>query len=198
MFGKLKDKLKNWAGKFSKSVEKEAEEVVDEAKEEIIEKIKEPIKKEIAVPMKFEVGEQKFEPDLEKLKEIEKKIPKPTKEEKEREKEEEIEESEGFFSKIKSKITKVKISEKEFDIYAEELEMLLLENNVALEVAEKIVKDLKEKIIGKELLKKEIEGEIHEAFKDIIYEILPIILPNLPFLASLSEKCFSSGTPLLL
>jgi len=33
----------------------------------------------------------------------------------------------------------VKISEKEFDVYSEELEMLLLENNVALEVAEKII-----------------------------------------------------------
>ena len=50
--------------------------------------------------------------------------------------------------------------------------MLLLENNVALEVAEKIIKELRDKIVGKEFLKKEIEGQINEAFKDVIYDIL--------------------------
>jgi len=49
--------------------------------------------------------------------------------------------------KITSKVNKVKISEKEFDVYSEELEMLLLENNVALEVAEKIIGMLKEKLL---------------------------------------------------
>jgi len=70
------------------------------------------------------------------------------------------------------KVTKVKITEKEFDTYAEELEMLLLENNVALEVAEKIVKKLREEIVGKDLLKKEIESEIKDVLKEIIKEIL--------------------------
>jgi len=93
---------------------------------------------------------------------------------------EEIEEKEekSFFQKIGEKISKIKISENEFKIYEEELEMLLLENNVALEVAEKIVADLKERIIGKEFLKKEIEAEIKDAFKDIIRNIL-IASPNL-------------------
>ncbi len=92
--------------------------------------------------------------------------------------EEEKKEEKGFFQKIGEKISKIKISEKEFEIYEEELEMLLLENNVALEVTEKIVQELKEKIIGKEFLKKEIEAEIKEAFKEIIREIL-IAPPNL-------------------
>jgi fused signal recognition particle receptor len=81
-------------------------------------------------------------------------------------------EKEGFFKKIFSKITKVKISEGDFEVYSEELEMLLLENNVALEVAEKIIEMLKEKIVGKEFLKKEIEAQIKFAFEDIIREIL--------------------------
>ena len=173
MFGKLKNKLKNWADKFSKGVKEKAEKDSPEKpeeikKKEIIEKIKpkEKVKpkeeiKGIETPMKFNVGEQKYEPDLEKIEEIETKKPS-----------EEEPEEKGLFSKIKSKITKVTVTEKEFDIYAEELEMLLLENNVALEVSEKIVKELKEKIVGKEILKKEIEGEIKESFKDIIYEIL--------------------------
>ncbi len=84
----------------------------------------------------------------------------------------EPEETKSFFKKITSKINKVKISEKEFGVYAEELEMLLLENNVALEVAEKMIERLKEDIIGKDLLKKEIESEIKDSFKNIIKEIL--------------------------
>jgi len=206
MFGKLKDKLKGWADKFSKDVKEKAEEsetleesikepspaVVTSSKEKIIEEIKksssppsrkekvpkeevkEEVKqikeeiKEIKPQMKFSVGEQKYEPDLEKIKELAEDIKETSPEE--------InvspKEKEGIFSKIKSKITKVKVSSEEFDIYADELEMLLLENNVALEVSEKIVKELKEKIVGKELLKKEIEGAIKEDFKDIIYDIL--------------------------
>jgi fused signal recognition particle receptor len=107
--------------------------------------------------------------EKEKIKKIAKEAEKkePLKEAEKLEKKEE-----GFFKKITSKINKVKITEKEFEIYSEELEMLLLENNVALEVAEKIIKELKEKIVGKELLKKEIEGEIKDDFKEIIEEIL--------------------------
>jgi len=124
--------------------------------EEIDKKLKEELKKEEykEPEEKFEIGLEKFEPDLEKIKEE----PKP--------------EKIGFFKKIISKITKVKISEKDFDVYAEELELLLLENNVALEVAEKIIKELKEEIVGKELLKKEIEPEINDIFKEIIRKIL--------------------------
>ena len=82
------------------------------------------------------------------------------------------EKKESFLDKIKSKIQKIKISEKEFELYSDELEMLLIENNVALEVAEKIIKELKEKLIGKEFLKKEIEPEIKQSLKEIIEEIL--------------------------
>ena len=104
--------------------------------------------KEIKPPMKFNAGKQKYEPDIKEIK------------------------KQSFLKKIKSKISKIKISEKEFEVYSEELEMLLLENNVALEVAEKMIKELKQRIIGKELLKKEVESEITDCFKEIIEEIL--------------------------
>jgi len=106
--------------------------------------------KEKLLPTKFNTATHKIEPNLKKLKEdfeLEKK---------------------GIFKKFKT----IKISEKEFEVYEEELKMLLLENNVAFEVAEKMVQDLKEKIIGKEFLKKEVESEIKDAFKEIIEEIL--------------------------
>ena len=156
MFGKLKDKIKNWAKKVSEKTE--TVETKEEPKKEEKKPEKEKPIKEIPLPVKFDPGKQKFEPDLEALKKIEKEeIPKDKK---------------GFLKKITSKIKKIKISEREFEIYSEELEMLLLENNVALEVTEKMIKELKEKIVGKELLKKEIEGEIKDSFKEIINEIL--------------------------
>jgi len=104
--------------------------------------------KEIKPPMKFDAGKQKDEPDADEIK------------------------KDSFLKKITSKISKVKISEKEFEVYSEELEMLLLENNVALEVAEKMIAELKTRIVGKEFLKKEIEYEIKDCFKEIIEEIL--------------------------
>jgi len=137
MFSKLKEKLKNWAKKVSEEKEEEEQE------EEI---------KKIPTPMKFNVGMKQYQPDLEKIQEIQK--------------------EEGFLKKITSKVKKIKISEKEFELYGEELQMLLVENNVAFEVAEKIIKELKEEIIGKELLKKEVESEIKDALKKIIEKIL--------------------------
>jgi len=129
MFKKLRDKLKTWTKKVSEKTE--------------------PVEtKEIKPPMKFDVGKQKYEPDVDKIK------------------------KDSFIKKVTSKISKVKISEKEFEVYSEELEMLLLENNVALEVAEKMIKELKLRIVGKELLKKEIESEITDCLKEIIEEIL--------------------------
>jgi len=126
----------------------------------ISEETKKESAKEISVPMKFNDGIQKFEPDLEKLEKVEEEL------------KEEKPGTKSFFKKVTSKIKKIKISEKEFEIYSEELNMLLLENNVAFEVSEKIIQELKDKIVGKELLKKEIESEIQDALKNIIEEIL--------------------------
>ncbi len=130
MFKFLKEKIGNWAKKISKEGGKS-------------EKVK-----ELELPQKFEVGKQKFEPDLEKLKD------------------------KTFLERIKTKVQRITISEKAFEVYNEELKMLLLENNVALEVAEKVIEELKEEIIGKKLLKKEVESEIKDALKKIIENIL--------------------------
>ncbi len=109
------------------------------------------------------ISREKEKAEKTKLKEVKKIIIKP-------EKEKGL--GKGIFRRISEKISKIKISEKEFEVYKEELGMLLLENNVAFEVSEKIIKELEEKIVGKELLKKEIESEIKEALKEIIENIL--------------------------
>ena len=200
MFGKLKEKLKNWTERLSKSAE-EKEEVkeVPEPKskkkknsEEVLVQKKED-EEEIEIPEEKE--SENYEKELDalekKAKEVEKELEKLKREREEVEEEKpskkeiakkkdkkHVEKTEpnpgeeGFFKKITSKINKVKISEKEFEIYEEELETLLIENNVAIEVVEKIIKELKENVVGKELLKKEVESEITEQFKEIIRRIL--------------------------
>ncbi|MDO8467703.1 MAG: signal recognition particle-docking protein FtsY [Nanoarchaeota archaeon] len=234
MFSKLKEKLKNWAKKFSDEAKVEE---IEEPKSITTKKEKEVIKsskkKETKVPAsqdenldskedKVELAQEFEEKEtIESRKEQKKKsilsffkkqtptdseksihpvqvekmlpskgTPQETpaspdkvldKEEDKKELAEEFEEKEeSFFKKIISKVQKVKISEKEFDVYGEELEMLLLENNVALEVAEKIIKELKGKLVGKEILKKEVESEIYESLKDAIYDILidPFLLAD--------------------
>lgn len=182
MFSKLKEKLKGWVKKISEEKKEEISEEKPEFDKETLEEEKRKEKiKEIAEDRDvsravgrgseaLEGGAKEKSPH-DKLEKIEEEI--KEKEEIEKKKEEEKEPgTESFFKRITSKITKTKISEKEFEVYSEELEMLLLENNVALEVAEKIIKELKEKIVGKEILKKEVEEEIKDSFKDIIREIL--------------------------
>lgn len=93
----------------------------------------------------------------------------------------------NIFQKIGERVNKVKISEEDFEKYNEELEILLLENNVAFEVVDEVIKALKEKIVRKEFLKKEVDGQIREVFGDIISQIL--IKPfDLPDKIRLSEK----------
>jgi len=151
MFSKLKNKLKSW----TKNITKKAE-IVEQPEKEI------SISKDIDGKLKQEIPEE-----IKKPKDTSKDISLS-----DAKKVKSLKEKKSFFKKIKTRITKVKISEKNFKIYAEELEMLLLENNVALEVAEKIIKKLQQEIVGKELLKKEIESEIKKIFKGIINEIL--------------------------
>jgi len=169
MFKSLKEKLKNWTKKISGKTET-VEEIPSQGKAtgivkkgEIKDKESEKELKEVPIPTKFEPGLQSYVPDTDKIKEIEESLNK---------KEEPEPGEKGFLKKVAEKISKVKISEKEFEVYAEDLEMLLLENNVALEVAEEIIGKLKTEIIGKEFLKKEAEEEIKDLLKDIIKEIL--------------------------
>lgn len=170
MFGKLKNKLKEWTKKVSK---------VDEVEEEIIEE-QSPEKKEIKkekTSKKKEIKKTKEKKKTDsKNKEKEPKIDKePEKEIEEVPKEEvkEIEkpkEKKSFLKKLTSK--KKTITVDEFMNHADDLEMILLENNVALEVSEKIIEELKEKIVGIELNKKEIEELITNSLKEIIEKVL--------------------------
>ena len=157
MFRKLKEKLKSF---FKKSEEKigedekklkNAEETIEKLKEKSIE-IKKPAHRLIK---KIKEGER--------LEEVEKKV----KEVEGREKE-----KESIFKRIKSRF-KFKITGEYFEEIFSELEYLLLENNVALEVVEKIKQDLKQELIGTEIEKNNVESEIKKALRISIESLFP-------------------------
>src|SRR3989344_893304 len=143
MFKFLKEKLKAAVDKISGKVEKEIEQPIEEPK------VKKP-------------AEEK------KIKEV--KVEKEAKKEiKEEVKKEEIKkEKKGFFEKIKEVITTKTISAEKFNELFWDLELALLENNVAVEVIEKIKKDLKEEIVDKPLKRGKVEETIEEALKKSI------------------------------
>jgi fused signal recognition particle receptor len=181
MFGKLREKLKSWVKKVSEETKEKIEEtpLLEKTKEKVkqskkeeknheekTKKSKKELRKELKEQIKPIEEHEYIEPEKKKFDKEERKITneivKDLKHEEKTKK--------GFFTKIFSKSTT--ISEKDFQNYSEDLEMILLENNVALEVAEKIIQDLKLELVGKEITKKELEQEINTTLKEIIKKIL--------------------------
>ncbi len=192
MFKFLKEKLKSVIGKIAKTVEEEP------TKEEIAEVLakperkapekkhtpKESSKKEKPkkVEKKEEVKEEKIIVKEEK-KEVLEEQPKEEKKgffsrvfgKKEEPKEvatkqeqKKPEEKKGFFSTIKEKIVTTKISEEKFNELFWELELGLLENNVAVEVIEKIKDDLKQELVEKPIKRGAVEEAISQSLKKSI------------------------------
>lgn len=164
MFGFLKEKLKSAVSKITKKVEEEAKEEIAEApkeekKAEKPKKKKEPEKKLEETPLKFNAGTLAYEPDVDKIKEEETALEKK-------------EEKKGFFAKFKEKITTKKIDAEKFDEIFWELERTLLENNVAMEVIDKIKDDLKAKLVDIPLKRSDIEETIEDSLKESISEVL--------------------------
>src|SRR3989344_6336134 len=77
----------------------------------------------------------------------------------------------GFFSKFTEKLTTKKIDDEKFEDLFSDLEMVLLENNVALEVISKIKDDLKMDLVNVPL-KGKIESLIKESLKRSLEEVL--------------------------
>lgn len=148
-----KEKKKGFFAKLFFNKEKK------EVKEEKIEEIK---------------AEEKKEVETSKINEEETKV---------EEAEEQPEEKRGFFSRIKERIVTKRISSDKFEELFSDLEIILLENNVALEVVDKIKNDLKEKLVDKPIkrgavldtIRLNLKSSIEDLFKfesiDIIKEI---------------------------
>ena len=175
MFNKLKEKLKSWISKSKAKVEETApkkekveEKAISKEKTKIIEELPKLKSEEqgTAIEIETEIEEGISQEEIDK--ELKEKLEKP-----------------GFLKKIKSKFA-YKITEKGFDEIFEDLEMLLLENNTALEVVEYIKSKLSEKLIGKEMRQQEIEEYIRQELKETLNEIL--IEPDNPLNAIKIKK----------
>ncbi|MBI2655982.1 signal recognition particle-docking protein FtsY [Candidatus Woesearchaeota archaeon] len=80
-------------------------------------------------------------------------------------------EKKGFFASLTEKITTTKINEEQFDRLFSDMELALMENNVAIEVIEKIKNDLKEELVEKPIRRTKVEETISGALKKSIGEL---------------------------
>ncbi len=182
MFNFLKDKLKSW---FKSSEEKA--QVKEEKKEEKIVYTSAKEKQKAQVQVK-----KKTKKELDKERKVSKQVlkditqegleikspeqrteeilaPEPQVQvsEPEIKKESRVpEEKKGFFSRLKEAfIPGFKLDEKYFDEIFSELELILLENNVAYQVVEKIKKDLKQELLGLEIKRSDVQDKIKQALR---------------------------------
>lgn len=183
----------------------EEKKVKPKKKDKILEEIKEEIKPEevAASPQKKEILEEpvkdveiKEEPEIKKgffsklkKKLAEKEVPKeePKLEIKEPIQEEvKSEEKKGFFQTITEKVITKKIDEAQFQELFWDLELALLESNVALEVVEKIKADLKEKLVNQPLKRSEVQNIISNGLRESIRDLFNV--PPLDLIKEAREK----------
>ncbi|MEK6846451.1 MAG: signal recognition particle-docking protein FtsY, partial [Nanoarchaeota archaeon] len=136
-------------------------------KEETVSKPEHPHKEEPKEKFKEEVDEDKgffqkiFQKRGEKLIEEEKKI-------------EKLDEKEGVFEKLRQVVATKKLSENKFDDIFWEIEMALMENNVAVEVIDKIKADLKKNLVEVPIKKDDFDNAIINSLDESIREVLSI------------------------
>jgi len=146
----------------AESIEEKREEA--EEAEEIYEE-----EQEHEIGTKEEAHEKENEEELEELKKTEEtgKTDKETDKEADKKTDKG---SRGFFRRAFS--GKILITEEKFENFFWELELMLLENNVAYEAIEEIKKELAEKIVGKEFQRGKIQDTLSSSIKEIIEKIL--------------------------
>jgi len=168
-------------------VEEVSEEVSEEIKEEVTEEVEETIEEEVEekpkkgflsrlIGKKEEVEEEPKEEEKveeeskeeEKVEEVEEKVEEP----KEEEEIEEEKPKKGFLSKITGALTEVKVSDDKFNDLFEDLEVELLQNNIAYAIVDKIKETLAEKIVNKPMKKKELDETLKTTLHDLLLEVL--------------------------
>ena len=200
---KKEEHLEESKKELIKEVEKEIkkpEEIKPEIKEEIkerpIEKPKEEVVEkapEVKIEEKAEAKIEEAKEIVETAKEIEK-IPEAKIEEKpkkgfferilkrkpkiEKPKAEEVKElpkeERGIIDKIKKKITEKKIEENDVKDILKDMETGLISSDVAVEVSDKIISDLRKNLVGNFIKRGEIENVVKRSFRDSILDILKV------------------------
>ncbi|MDP2925889.1 MAG: signal recognition particle-docking protein FtsY [Nanoarchaeota archaeon] len=161
----ISKKEKEEIKKVQEDILHEEEEIKKELEEAKTFGKKEPevLKKEKEPAIVQEEKQEEIIPDLE-IKEV------SVQEEKE-ELEEKKQEKKSFLQKLKSTFI-YRITEEDFNNLFDDLEMLLLENNVALGVVEDIKKNLSKRLIDREIKKDELDEIIKKELKSSLYDIL--------------------------
>lgn len=142
-------------------VEKElAEETETESVEHITsEKVESEIEEEVEAEEEEQIVEGEKESETE------------SEEEEAEEIEEAAPEKKGFFGKLIETITTKKISDKQFEELFWDLEVALLENNVAVEVIDKIKADLRKELVGVAIPRSQVMRKIEETLENSIDEL---------------------------
>jgi len=205
-FGKIKDKFSKKEEKLEEISEEKLEEVpiekpeeekeiADESQTQEKEKAEKSIQEKInkkETPSIQELAERK-----QKIKKEEEVVEEEIKEEPEEEIDEEPEleeeldeikeEKKGLFSSIKEKITTKRINEKQFDEIFWNLEIVLLENNIAVEVIDKIKKDLKLNLVDQPIKRGQTHDVILNSLKDTITNLFEVV-EGYDFIDKVKEK----------
>ena len=180
---KIKDEVEEYKKKEElkeekKELEKEEKKVKEKIEKKEIPKIHELTQRKVikdeVKKKEEEVGEATEEPrktiaeqkvaekEEQKIKDIPAQKPK------------DLEEKKGFFQRIKQSIITKKINQEQFEKIFWDLELALLENNVAVEVIEKIKDDLIQEIVDTPLPRGKIEDTITNTLKTSIEQLLSI------------------------
>jgi fused signal recognition particle receptor len=76
----------------------------------------------------------------------------------------------GFFARLRGAVTERTLTAADIDGFFADSETELLQNNVAVEVADFLRRELKEKLVGKPLKRSQAESAITQAFEESIFD----------------------------
>lgn len=189
MFGSLKKRLKEAVEKVSKSITKEdVKEEPKEAKEAKQEQLDSAMtsEKENAVPVAKALEkdersapdadtafEQELDERIEELRELKEKVQEerlPPEIAESRAETEVVakEEKRSFLSKI----TEKNLTDSEIEKIMNELNIALLENDVAVEVADRISEDVKKELVGASVKRSKVDDTIKDALKHAMLDVM--------------------------
>ena len=154
----------------------------EDEKDEELERDLEELEKQAGVE-KEAINEEQNLFDGGEIKAVKKEIPqeKPAEEKIQKEEEQIIGEKnkKGFFSRFTEKITTTQISYEKFESLFSELEIILMENNVAMEVIEKIKNDLSRTLVEKPIKRMKVEETIKRSLRASIEDLFNVSKINL-------------------
>ena len=120
---------------------------------------------------------------IENVEPIEKEEPKPDLKSLKRELPKEEPVKKGFFTKITETFTKFQLSDEKFEELFWELEVVMLENNVAVEVIDKIKADMKKELMAGKMTRRGVEEVILSTLRNSIIDLFDVEQINLLKLA---------------